>query len=352
MPATLDHPLTVIPEGVEPDRLSPSSMTIGWVDSEDGWPIVGLSYRTDYDGSEEWGIRKLRERITGKESRNFQMVEGSREHFALCSDQNAFAVSVSPFTETTFEWGDKIGGPFVSSDAYASRWSDMLGYVQGHDDAGYVRFQATMTELRAMAKALGVSPLPRSKDGLRDAIASHPDRAAQASRPNLWPVWFARGEVLVVRADTGPVADVVAGLRDAIRNGTFAIGDGSGPFCSGLFFHDAATIGPDMRSAIVERHEWHDARMAEAEPVLAELREEGFDVHFFGIPRPGGHTTKYGKEDDAVRYWLNGRTVRLPSGRRGQPFGWFSLDEMRDRVFLDRAEAYQDEVEARAARKA
>lgn len=284
-------------------------------------PIVGLTFRTDYDASQEYGIRDIVNAVTGPDPRRYQMTPEARLRFSVCTDRNAFAVSVRPLPPT-FAWGEELPG---ASRSYSDRWQSAIRWVRG------VRTFSdwdTMVELRAEAKLRGVSPLPRRKDALLDAInaATNPH---PCEHPEHWPVPFGGGQTLIVRADGGASAVIVAGLRDAIDAGTFAIGSASGPFHTGLLFYDARDETQALRDQRDANHAWYDARMAELAPVRAELEARGHTFRSIGEPREGGWNTKRGQEDSAVRYW-----VATHGGRGAQQVsGWYSLDELRAEVF-------------------
>lgn len=346
MPSTLHSPSTDAPArttvadrlGVTADTIEatldfdrPNSREFGpaWTTSEDGWPIVGVSYVTDYRAEEEYGCGDLRRALCGDSPRRFQMLPDRVDHIGLFADVNAIALSVHPLEHTAPTWGDPIGR---EGDSYAAHWTRSLPHVQRVPDADHLRWRYKMPELRARAKALGITPLPRRKDELLDAIVTHPDLGAE--QPNLWPGWFHQGTALILRADNGPAATIISALRDAARAGTLAIGNASGPFSTGLFISDGADIGPAQQARIDADWDWHDARMAELAPVAAQLKAEGYGYYFLGRPRRDGWTTAAGVESTEVRYWLNGHSVRLEDGTRTQPYGWYTLDELANKAFL------------------
>lgn len=67
--------------------------------------------------------------------------------------------------------------------------------------------------------------------------------------------------------------------------------------------------------------------------VQAELWAKGYRWHFFGIPHNRQGEAWDGGPD---RYWFNGSTLGEGRGRlTKQPFGWFTLEEMRAEKFAE-----------------
>lgn len=74
--------------------------------------------------------------------------------------------------------------------------------------------------------------------------------------------------------------------------------------------------------------------MAELEPVAKDLEENFLGYHFLGKP------TEFSTDDGrtVVRYWLNSHsTGHAHDGR--QIFGYFTLDELKGRSFVDKHNA-------------
>lgn len=327
---TVAERLGLTDDNVESRILEPHpstrTFTIGAAASDDGWPIVGLSYRCDYRAEEEYGVSDLRKAMCGTDPRRFQVLPENTDHATVFSDVNAVAFSTRPLPQNP-KWGDVLLE--WSDQDYAGHWSRSVAFARGLPDPWALSRKKT-AELRSHGKALGISPLPRRKDDLIAAIVAHPENVKAADSPDCWPGWFHYGNLLVLRADDGITAEAVAAIADAVRNGTVGFSPVSGPFSTGLLITDMTDLGPKTWERLHDQWDWHDARMAELAPVEAELRAKGHRFYFLGKPREGGWRTADGQEDTAVRYWLNG------SGDP-QPSGWYTLDELRSEKFAEDA---------------
>lgn len=276
----------------------------------DGELIVGLCYRTDYDATQEYGLGELRQVLTSKEPRQFQMVPSAANHAAVFDDVNGFLLSKRS-VQPTLSWGDPLPG-WGDPDGYASWWARNLAWVHGVDSSPLWRMK--VADIRGELKAAGVSPLPRKRAELETEWCRW--KASQLGEQVRWPAFFGAGETLVFRADSGPTADIVTALTDAVRSGTLGVGSASSPFSTGMFFYDTR----DETSALVAAREAafdvYDARMAELAPVADELKARGHRFYFLGNP-----SLQTVDGEQVVRYWLNG--TGSP-----QPFGWYTLDEL------------------------
>lgn len=300
----------------------PNTNTIGLAGFEDpaGHMIVGITYRCDYAAEQEYGIGDLRKAITGTNPRQFTTEPAGRAHVRAFDDVNGFVLSVRPLPEH-IAWGDNL--PWVDGGEYTRSWTRRNASVAV--DCARVPIDRLnwmkVSELRELAAKRGVKPAGRTKAAYIEALTAH---AIEDVDMTVAPAWFQNGKTLIVRADQGSVAKVVGALVDAIAAGTFAIGNASGPFHSGILFYDARDESEQLRREREEQFDWHDARMAELEPVAAQLRADQIRWHFLGNPREDA--------DGQVVYWLNG------SGQP-QPYGWYTLAQLAARTFIDDAEA-------------
>lgn len=313
-------------------RTSPQTFVASYCETPDGDPMMGLVHQTDYKAEEEWGIGDLRKAITGDDPRRFCMTESAFAHIAVFSDVNAIALSTRPMSTQSPAWGEELVG---LPSGYGDDWERKLEFAR--DTYDIANKWMKMDVLRAKARELGIRPLPRSKTDLVAAIAASPD----LQLPERWPAIFSYGKTLVLRADgDGLAARIVAKLADAAMSGTLGIGSSSGPFHSGLFFYDTR----DETQQLVEEREahfdWHDARMAELEPVMTELESRGHRWYFLGKP---SENTRDGVT--AVRYWLNSHSY--PG--IGQPSGWYTLQELLDEKFIEDRKADNARREAEKA---
>ncbi len=244
--------------------------------------MPGLSFRTDYAAEQEWGVGDLRKALIGDD---WRMNEEAANHIAVCSDRTAFALSARPLEVREFKWGEHVEMCFGDYQAeYRQAWDRW-----------------------------------RSRRERFPALSDHDNYA-----------WFDTGRTLVVRADSGPAADTVSYLCQAIGKGSLGLGSASGPFHTGLLIYDS----DDETEALINhrrlQQEWHDEQMVALAPIAQQLESEGYRPYFLGKPT---EITRYGVTE--VRYWLNGEMWVRTDGSRSQCAGWWTLDELRTKAFLE-----------------
>lgn len=302
----------------------PTQLRAGFIlDVPGGQPIAGLVYQTDYKAEEEYGVGELRKAITSADPRRFVMTDTAIDNIAVFDDVNGMVLSTRRLLVQTMKWGDPLNGEASNPwyTRYAERWNERVGRTRALCDVADPWMK--MDKLRAVARDLGISPLPRRKNDLVAAIHNHP-RVTEKT-PDVWPAWFANGKELVLRADGDTMcARIMRKLIDAVTCGTLAIGNASGPFSTGLFFYDARDETPELVEEREARFDWHDARMAELEPVAEALKADG--IRWFALGRPT-------EINGQIKYWLNGSSTH----KYPQPYGWYTLQELADKKFIDDA---------------
>lgn len=315
------------------DRTRSREFGIGYFEQPGGDPIIGLHYTCDFKAEEEWGVNDLRKAITGDNPRRFSMTKDGRHHFATFSDVNGLILSTREYEKGhQIKWGDDVS-EYADSPYLVDREPDYVAHYRNWLDyrvngLSFWIHRKTVAELREEARELSISPLPRRKDDLIEQI----NRAkAPKDAPATWPGWFQNGRQLVFRADDGPTADVLKALQKTAADGHLAIGNGSGPFASGLFIYDARDETQELQDQREAQFDWYDARMAELEPVAKDLEENFLGYYFLGDPK----VIDTGDGRKVVRYWLNSHTTGHAYDGR-QIFGWFTLEELKDRSFVDK----------------
>lgn len=294
----------------------------GFIDQPGGEPLAGMAYTLDFCAEEEWGAAELRRSLTGGD-RVFRIRQRGR--VGIVSDACALILSTGDLDSIEPSWSDPLPGGRAD---HAERFTARAELTRA------IRITGTVQELRARARDLGIRTRGLRKQEVCEAIAAHPRTVAESERPECWPGWFADGRTLVLRADQGPAAEVMEGLREAARAGRLGITNYQVPFGAGLFIYDTRDETREMVAERTARFAWHDQRMAELAPVMKELAARGHSWFFLGRP-----TESVRDGVRAVRYWLNG-TGRRPDGRWGrQPFGWFTLEELLVEKFVADADA-------------
>ena len=323
--------------------------TLGVSDTPDGVPIVGVTYASDFRSEEETGPAELRKAF-GVSGHSYAMSREGRGHFGvftgLPEGAGSLILSVRPIAFEQ-QWGHDIAtktGPVDAQeswlnavahgsldqdvknggyyrDLYDSHYTNTLGYVQELPDLS--RY-GTMERIRAAAEKIGIpGPFPRKKADLIEYVMHHPVRLAKAVNSSAWPGWFHHGDVLVLRADRGIVADTLRLLVRAAQNETLAFGGGSQLFGSGMSFYDGMDVGPKLEQERRDAAAWYDLEMKKLEPVKEELKKRGFSWYYLGGPKK--------RDNGDTIYWLNG------SGQP-QPFGWYTREQLLAEAFVADAE--------------
>jgi hypothetical protein len=355
---TLAARLDLTPDNATGRDLSVETFTVAAHEATDGTVIAGLVFQTDYAAEQEYGVGDLL-KLSGPDPRAITLPRDRTGHSVQrFADVTGLVISRDRRRFNTLAWGEDL-----ETGKRESRWGDQytddyqpdyvlsydqrLPWAQGYGETlrdvqqGWLR----MDLLRAAARKVGVSPMPPSKAALTEAILTHSNVGVLTTptQPDRWPAWFKYGRDLVLRADTGRTAAVLDLLGDAADRGTLAIGNFSGPFATGLFLWDAADETDAIRKNRSDAADWYEARIAELEPVKARLKEMGHGWYALGRPR----TLDTGDGRTIVRYWLNGHgSYRTAAGRHvaGQPYGWYTLDELLAEKFVDDLDARQQAV--------
>jgi hypothetical protein len=327
---------------------STRDFTLAVMDTPDGTPIVGISYQCDYRAEEEWGIKDLATAINGNKKQ--------ANHVGTFTGLHALAIATQPIEDLTtwsadiFPLGDlTTRWPVQRGEAYSSYFRDNYAYAQGLPSSSNLRWKK-MPELRELAKTHGVTPIPRKKDDLIEKLVTSDEYSRSAEYPDRWPGWFHNGDVLILRAESGVVADVLDLLYEAGKKNALAIGGGHAAFSSGIGVYDSRDVGKKLKKQRKLEKKWYDRQMKNLEPVAAELKKRGHDWYFLGKPKDGfkdlvdysveGNRRTVNSED--VYYWLNGHG-RGP-GYTSQPSGWYTLKELL-------AEKFVDDVNAKETRR-
>lgn len=286
-------------------RIGCRSIGLSIMDTPDETPIVGLSYVCDYRSEEEAGVSKIAEA--------FRTATDQTYNFAITSDgMHVFSTRALP--------NDSVHHQLKMAQEYHAR---MLPYVR-ESEAQHLAYK-TLPELKEYARANSVSLTGRTKkaDVFATVVA-----AAKSENPNVWPAWFNMGDVLAFRADNGIVADALKLLVEAVKINTLGMSAGSQVFSTGLGLYDTRDIGPKLKQQWADEKAAYDAAMEALEPVAKELKERGYRWFFLGNPKT---LRPKDAETMELRYWLNGDSIR----GLGQPFGWYSLEELRAEKFID-----------------
>lgn len=147
--------------------------------------------------------------------------------------------------------------------------------------------------------------------------------ARRAAETDSWPTSFAGDRDLIVRAEDGPVADIITGLLEAYEAGELAISTNfPGVHGRGLCIFDARDESDEAKAARIADADWHDARMAEARDALDAMTADGYRIYGRALRAPDGGV------GDGAEYFLN---MSEPQGN--QVYGWFTLPQLETRDF-------------------
>jgi hypothetical protein len=291
------------------------SLIPAYLDTPDGKPIFGLAYQTNPDGGEEWCVANIVKALRGGDEYRFHQTQSFNSHAGVFCDVSAIVLSELPLHKRELRWGDALM-TWEREPRYLGMMRD-LDHYQGVWQYRWMRMQ----KLREVARELGISPLPRRKHELLEAIIAKAPR----ERPNTWPA-YNDGSRIILRADRGPAQRVVEHLKDAVMAGTLAVGSPtSNPFVrASVFLYDARDETPGLQEQRKAYHDWYRARMAEVEEPLAALREQGYWVKVSRVDEfaPGDRPRD-------VYYFLNWSGPRTGRGDEPRGFGWHSVEQIK-----------------------
>ena len=334
-----------LPEEVTGDsrlRADSRSATLGLADSPDGKPIVTLSYACDFKAEEEWGASALVRSFTdAAHEQNF-----FRRERVLDGEGSAPGFSQSQLLVRTREAiGFSVSPHYVDDEkAHARRLSSLAMLEHARSDLWkYERsyLWKSVKELRALAKERGVKAQSKlKKQELIEALARLDAPVVEGERASAAGE-FNDGRVLLFERSDSLLGEVLEALAEAAEAGELGVTAG-GVFGQGLTFFDCRDMGPKLLAELKEQREFVREALKELEPV-AELVKAGpmannwgSAYHFLGNPR-------FDREKNATVYWLNGNSVRFSNGRSYQPCGWFTLDELREGLYMEQAAVKADE---------
>lgn len=289
------------------------TFTVGWYPQLDGDPVVGISYVTARDGSHEWGARDIVARLFNEDDSRRGLRPDRRGYVCCFTDASGIVLSLRPLATHEPVWG----APLTLSnlgDGYPSAWADHVDWANGRDIWSIRRL--SRDDLRQMAKAVGVRPLPTRKDALVAAIVAA--GGVSASTPDEWPAWFEDYNTLVLRAGVGVTATVVDRLKSAVNAGTLGVVDLGGAFSNGMFLFDSRDVTDAEWTRSAEAEAWVAAQHQTLAPVLDDVASRGCKVVDAGYPHM---ETRDGSP--VVVFWAR---VIDDAGTARQ--GWFDLDEL------------------------
>lgn len=322
-------------------------------DPDKNEPLLGIAYQCDFRSEEETGAGDMRDLFTKASPDSF--IAQERAKTEAFSDINP-SFRREPFlpegaTQADLVYQDDQVVAFAAQTYLYDPEQEIKegkAFLRSHE--AYARglprmpmsfYRASRDELRAMAKERGIKGYSKMN---RDALATtiHHHDHADLPETNVHPGWFHFGRLLVLPCTDDVFGAVLDRLVDAAKAGTLSVGNGGGLFGSGFSFFDERDLSDDAKAQITANNETYREDMEALRPV-AEVVKEAHGFYFLGNPQR--------RTDGKARYWLNGASQRLPSGRRSQPFGWYTLEELLEEKYVQDAETKEDEDEARAAKK-
>lgn len=317
-------------------------------DPEKNDPLLGITYQCDFRSEEETGAGAMKDLFTRTSPDSFMAKERARTE--------AFTDINRPFRRQTFipegakqadfvYQDDRVVAFAASTHIYDPKREIEMGEAYLRESEGFARgiphvptalWRASRDELRAMAKERGIKGYSKMKrETLMHTVHEHDH--ADLPVTNVHPGWFHFGTLLVLPRTDDVFGAVLDRLVDAAKAGTLSVGSGGGLFGSGFSFFDERDLSDDAKVDIARGNTEYIEDMEALRPVAEEIKAR-HGYYFLGNPRREGGT---------VRYWLNGASLRLPSGRTRQPFGWYTTQELLDEKYVQDAEDEEDKREAR-----
>lgn len=326
-------------------RIGNREASLFLVENEGGDPLLGIKYHCDARSEEETG--------SGQMSTSFTQTADKDSFVAkeyLLQDNNS-GLSAYKQAELVFAGENYVA---FSSDIYASK--DRLKaelphaiafirnaerYSTGIADIERKLWRKTVAELKAQAKELGLKGYSKLKRAeLENALAKKIQEASGVVIPESYtqPAWFHYGSFLIFERKAGTVfAEVLDKLVEAAQAGALIVGGGSIGFGSGFSFFDSRDLSQESVERIHNQNVWYREQMALLAPV-AEIVKKKHGYYALGSPNQFS--------EGPVKYWLNGHSLRAATGRSHQPYGWYTLQELKDEKYLeDMEEAAKESYE-------
>lgn len=333
-------------------RSSTREANIVLLDNEGADPIVGIQYQCDFRAEEEMGVGKMRE-LFARTAASDSFI--AQEHLA---NGGSVLEGISQ-AQLVLETDDLVC--FAANQIYVYDLDHELKgakeYLAGARRAAEVNFKdwaklnrKSVADLKVLAKSLGLKGYSKlTKADLIHAIGKFQkeaaDRAAgiEPGESAEQPGWFHYGNALVFEKRGGLFGEVLGELLEAARVGQLLVGGGNtGPFGSGFTLLDARDMGEELKATIVEANSWRREQEKALEPVAEIVKQGpmknswGSAYYFLGKP------TKFDGWDE-VKFWLNGNSVKFPNGRSRQPSGYYTLQELKDASYMEKAAEDSDE---------
>lgn len=323
-------------------------------DPEKNDPLLGISYQCDFRSEEESGTGAMTHAFTktadpssflAQERAKTKAVddvntpfhsgplipEGLTQANLVYQDDQVVAFAAQPHIYDP-EREINEGKAFIRSNE---------AYARGLPSMPMAFYRKSRDELAALAKERNIKGRSKmNRDALIEAIHRHDHQ--DAPETYIHPGWFHFGNLLVLPRSKDVFGEVLDLLVEAAQAGLLSVGGGGmNVFGSGFSFFDERDLSEDAKTEIAQANQAYREDMEALRPV-AETVKERHGFYFLGRPQRS--------TDGETRYWLNGAGLTLPSGRRSQPFGWYTLQELLGGKYVEDAEAKEDENDERKAR--
>lgn len=291
--------------------------------------LMGVSYQCDFRAEEEMGSGKITQIMTGAMAK--------RDHFrkelvkqkkweAKQKKWEQGKVSQAPGTQSQYvsiiDTEDQRQWFVMSSHFSESQFAEA---VESLTSSSRSLFLPSKSRLLDEAKELGVSMrTTMTKEQLAQAI-DQIKRTKEGQGEYRQRAWFHMGDMLVTEYLPGTtLGEVLRLLVAAADEGHLLVGDGGlSPFGSGLTMIDSRDVSDEERKQVTEKNQWYRDQMdvlSESKVLDAVIKRMGGRPFFLGSPKL--------QKNGTVSYWLNGRTMKMDSGKMEQPFGWFTIEEL------------------------
>lgn len=323
-------------------------------DPEKNDPLLGISYQCDFRSEEETGTGAMTHTFTktadpssflALERAKTKAVddinipfradpyipEGLTQAQLVYQDDQVVAFAAQPHIYDA-EREIKEGKAFIRSHEPFARGLPLVPMSL---------WRASRDKLLGLAKERSIKGRSKmNRDALIEAIHHHDHQ--DAPETYIHPGWFHFGNLLVLPRTKDVFGEVLDLLVEAAQAGFLSVGGGGmNVFGSGFSFFDERDLSDDAKTEIAKTNQAYREDIEALRPVAAAVAERH---GFYFLGRPQRHS------DGEARYWLNGRSIVLPSGRRSQPSGWYTLQDLLDGKYIEDAESREDKNDERKAR--
>lgn len=195
-------------------------------------------------------------------------------------------------------------------------------------DAKWKLERNSLVELKSMAKAAGIKPMPTRRAEIVNKLLDHQLGETTLRTPQA-SYGEGMGEVLTITTDNKVMAEALKRVKSANDNGTLRIGSARNPFSRGVLFYDDRDMSSDDKAQMIKDNVVAEELSKRIEPSVDALRK----VSRNGVlVRPSSNGDL--KDLSEGKYWVDFRAKNLDHdkylSRDDNVYGYFNEKEIND----------------------